>query len=102
LFTPFGNLLSQHSVARRTKNEGLHQGEIKNRKKELAQIQRPLTATEYGLGGNPFVAFVIFCKKYQSFVAFVIFCWKLLFLGVFAPLREIFCVPCALSLLAAP
>jgi hypothetical protein len=63
LFAPAENLLFEHSVAKRAKLKGYTKAKSKTEERELAQPESPLTATEYGLGGNPFVAFVIFCKK---------------------------------------
>jgi len=43
--------------------KGYSKAKSKTEERELAQTQRPLTTTEYGLGGNRFVTFVIFCKN---------------------------------------
>ncbi|HEX4200621.1 MAG TPA: hypothetical protein VHY59_03815, partial [Chthoniobacterales bacterium] len=61
LFAPVENLLSEHSLTRPAKLKCYTNAKSKTEERELAQ--RPLTATEYGFGGYPFVAFVIFCKK---------------------------------------
>jgi hypothetical protein len=45
--------------------KGYAKAKSRTEERELAQTERPLTATEYGIGGNPFVAFVIFCKKFR-------------------------------------